>query len=328
MANPIGGDPLPRFALATCLHGIPTQLRDGTPAHDASPEAWAGVFQQIAALGFDHVELSDSHLRLADVDTERGAEIFAAASDVGISIPSVHVQRRSIIEPGAEDANLDYALRTVEKAASYGISVFSTGLHQRFTDAQQKALWFWTAPGAKDSDAPEVWDRAVASISKIGRLAHQFGQRVSLELYEDTLLGTAASAVRFVESVCMENVGINPDVGNLIRLHRPIEDWQEIYEATLPYANYWHLKNYTRDEAGDGTWFTSTPSKLEDGLINYRQVISDALGLGYDGVFVMEHYGGDSLGVCSSNAQYVRSIIDGYLATSRSGARLEKVNDK
>lgn len=327
MVNLTAEPPSP-VALATCLHGVPAYLRDGTPIHDAAPEHWAGVFHQIAALGFDHVELADSHLRLVDLDPQRGAEIFAAANEAGISIPSVHVQRRSIIQPGAESANLDYALRTIERGASYGISVFSTGLHQPFTVAQENALWFWTAPGAKDSDTPEVWDRAVASIKEIGRRAREFEQRVSLELYEDTLLGSAESAVRFVESVCMENVGLNPDVGNLIRLHRPVEDWREVYEATLPYANYWHLKNYARDEAGDGTWFTSTPAKLEDGLINYRQVITDALGLGYDGVIVMEHYGGDSLEVCSSNARYARSIIDGYLATTTSGSQTERANKK
>ena len=69
------------------------------------------------------------------------------------------------------------------------------------------------------------------------------------------------------------------------------------------------MKNYTRDEAADGSWATSVPSSMEAGLINYRQVVRDALELGFDGIFLMEHYGGDSLGNCSTNQRYLRSLL-------------------
>ncbi len=39
-------------------------------------------------------------------------------------------------------------------------------------------------------------------------------------MYEDTLIGTADGAVRFVTDVDLPNVKINADIGNLIRLHR------------------------------------------------------------------------------------------------------------
>jgi hypothetical protein len=38
-------------------------------------------------------------------------------------------------------------------------------------------------------------------------------------------------------------------------------------------------------------------------------VIRDAVSLGFRGVLLMEHYGGDSLGVCATNARYVRSVL-------------------
>jgi sugar phosphate isomerase/epimerase len=109
--------------------------------------------------------------------------------------------------------------------------------------------------------------------------------------------------------VGLDNVGLNPDVANLIRLHRPVEDWRELYAKTLPYANYWHVKNYTRDEAADGSWATSVPSTMETGLINYRQVFKDAIELGYRGIILTEQYGGDSLGVCATNQKYIRSLL-------------------
>ena len=297
------------WPIATCLHGIPTVGRDGVALHDATSETWDDMLAQVQDVGFSMIELADSHIRPADLEASRRDELLAMARERGIAIPSVHLQRQSVIMPGHEERNLAYAHRTIDAAAEWGMQVFSTGLHQPFSEAQRRALWFWTADGPKDPDDPEVWDAAVTRLRELGRHAGELGLRMSLELYEDTYLGTADSAVRLVEEIGLDNVGLNPDVANLIRLHRPIEDWRELHAKTLPYANYWHVKNYTRDESADGTWATSVPSSMEAGLINYREVVRDALALGFDGIFLMEHYGGDSLGNCSTNQRYLRSLL-------------------
>jgi sugar phosphate isomerase/epimerase len=297
------------WPIATCLHGIPVRGADGVAFHDAAAEVWDDAFAQVEDVGFALAELADSHVRPADLEPSRRDEFLSIAAAHGVRLPSVHLQRRSIIWPGREEENLAYAHRTIDAAAEWGMEVFSTGLHQPFSDAQRRALWFWTAPGPKDPDDPEVWAAAVKGLRELGRHAAELGLQMALEMYEDTYLGTADSAVRLVEEIGLDNVGLNPDVGNLIRLHRPIEDWREMYAKTLPYANYWHVKNYARDEAGDGSWATSTPTSLELGLINYRQVVRDAVAQGFRGIFLMEQYGGDSLGVCATNQRYLRTLL-------------------
>ena len=298
------------WPIATCLHGIPPVSRDGVALHDATPEVWDAAFAQVADVGFSLAELADSHIRPADLEPSRKDELFSILDAHGVRFPSVHLQRQSVIMPGHEERNLAYAHRTIDAAAEWGMEVFSTGLHEPFSDAQRKALWFWTAQGpVNDPDDPELWAAAVSRLRELGTHAAEVGLRMSLEMYEDTFLGTADSAVRLVEEIGLDNVGLNPDIANLIRLHRPIEDWREMHAKTLPYANYWHVKNYTRDEAVDGSWATSVPSSMEAGLINYRQVVRDALELGFDGIFLMEHYGGDSLGNCSTNQRYLRSLL-------------------
>jgi sugar phosphate isomerase/epimerase len=297
------------WPIATCLHGFPPIDRDGTPMHDAPPEAWDALLREVVELGFDRIELADSHLRPADLEPARRDELLAIARGHGVTIPSLHVQRKSVIMPGQGSENLAYAHRSIDAAAEWGMEIYSTGLHQPFTAAQREALWFWTVPGPEDPDDPEVWATAVSRIKELGRHAAEVGLQVSLELYEDTYLGTADSAVRLIEEIGLDNVGLNPDVGNLIRLHRPVEDWRELYAKTLPYANYWHVKNYSRDEAGDRSWCTATPSTLEAGVINYRQVVRDAVAGGFTGIFLMEHYGGDSLGVCATNQRYLRTLL-------------------
>ena len=290
--------------------GFPAVGADGTRLHDAPAETWAEMFRKTAALGFTSIEITDSHIRPADLEPSRRRELIDIAKQHGVTPVAVHVQRQSVIEPGRAEENLAYAHRAIDAAAEQGMSVFSTGLHQPFTEAQKRALWFWLAESPKDPvDDPDTWALAVTRLRELGAHAAEVGLQMSLEMYEDTYLGTADSAVRLVEEIGLDNVGLNPDIANIVRLHRPIEDWREMHEKMLPYANYWHLKNYTRDESIDGSWISTTPTTLELGVINYRDMVALALELGYSGPFLMEHYGGDSLGVCATNRRYLESLL-------------------
>lgn len=297
------------WPIAVCMHGFSPVDRGGTALHDAAPEVWDRMFAQVAALGFTAIELADSHIRPADLTPSRREELLAISGSYGVTPISVHVQRQSVIQPGRGEENLAYAHRTIDASAELGLQVFSTGLHQPFSDAQRRALWFWTAPGPVDPDDADTRALAVKRLRELGEHAASVGLPMSLEMYEDTYLGTADSAVRLIEEIGLDNVGLNPDIANLIRLHRPIEDWREMHEKTLPYANYWHVKNYTRDQALDGSWFTSVPTTMEQGLINYRAMVSLAIEVGFRGPFLMEQYGGDSLGVCATNRTYLQSLL-------------------
>ena len=183
----------------------------------------------------------------------------------------------------------------------------SIGLHRALTAEQRAQLWFWTVDGHRDPVGDDsVWALAVERIRELGRHAEEVGVLLSLELYEHTFLGTAASAVQLVEDIGMDVVGLNPDIGNLIRLHEPVEDWRAIAEATLPYANFWHVKNYARDEDVAAGLFTTVPTSLELGVMNYREAVKIALRGGFQGVICVEHYGGDGLSVSASNRDYLR----------------------
>ena len=155
----------------------------------------------------------------------------------------------------------------------------------------------------------ETWGKAVSRLQELGHHAAEVGVLVSLELYEDTYLGTADSAVRLVQDIGLSNVGLNPDIGNLIRLHRPVETWQELVHKTLPYANYWHVKNYSRDENVARGSYVAVPAPMESGLINYREAFRTAISVGFQGIICTEHYGGDGLSVSASNQKYLRTQV-------------------
>ena len=94
--------------------------------------------------------------------------------------------------------------------------------------------------------------------------------------------------MKFLEEVGHDACGLNPDIAHLIRLHRPIEPVQEMFDKVLPYARYWHVKNYLRDEDPTTGQVMTFPVPMEFGLINYRAAISQALKLGFRGAFLCE----------------------------------------
>jgi len=301
-----------RWPIAAAMLQFPGVRRNGMRMQDASPDEWTADFAEIARAGFDLVEVNDQWVAAGDLAPKRVDDLAAAARAAGVRPASYAIVRKSVIDPRTGDDNLAYAHRALDAAVRLGAGIVSIGFHRPLLPAQQRALWFWTEQGAADDlDDRELWATAVARVQELGRHAAEIGIDLTLEMYEDTFLGTGALAARFVQDVGLAHVGLNPDVGNFVRLHRPVENPVETHAAVLPFANYWHVKNYLRDEDRAQGTVTSMPAPLELGVIDYRTEIRTALSLGFQGMFVCEHYGGDGLGVSARNREYLHGILDG-----------------
>ncbi|WP_043471061.1 sugar phosphate isomerase/epimerase family protein [Arthrobacter sp. Rue61a] len=305
------------WPITAALLQFPGADAAGQQVNDADASVWAAVLQEVKDAGFANADLTDSWVRPGDLSKERLAEFKQTADEVGIGVPVISAIRRSVIHATDWADNLAYSHRTIDAAAELGCEVVSFGLHQAITPEQQKQLWFWTVEGYKDPVGDkEAWGNAVSRIRELGKHAAEAGVLLSLEMYEDTYLGTADSSVQLVQDIGLDNVGLNPDLGNLIRLHRPIEDWREMVAKTLPYSNYWHMKNYIRDEDVARDSYITMPAPMESGLINYREAFKFAVSVGFQGILCTEHYGGDGLSVTASNQDYLRRHVlpktDGY----------------
>lgn len=297
------------WAISAAMINFPGVLPDGSAVGDQPVQTWRESVQQVADAGFTHIDATDSWVRIADLSPERLQEFAAMVADIGLTVGAISTARRSVIdaEHGAE--HLAYGHRVIDTAAALGVVDVSFGLFQALSPAQQQALWFWTAPGHVDPDDAETWRLAVTRLTELARHAAEVGVHVSLEMYEDTYLGTADSAVRLVNDIGEPNVWLNPDIGNLQRLHRPVEHWQTMIEKTVPYARYWHVKNYFRTEDATTGMITTAPAPLELGVINYRMAVRYAIAHGFAGSFLCEHYGGDGLSVSARNREYLLRIL-------------------
>ncbi len=297
------------WPIAAAMIQYPNVLPDGSSVQDQSAEQWAETLAEVVDAGFTEFDPTDCWLRVADLSHTRQDEFAKLVKRLNLTIPAISTSRRSIIDPQHGDEYLAYSHRVIDTAARLGAKVVSFGFFGPLTQAQQKVLWFWTAPGIMNPDDPVVRERAVRGIRELGRHAADVGIEVTLEMYEDTYIGTADDAVRFIKETDLPNVGLNPDIGNLIRLHRPIEHWLSMIEKTVPYANYWHVKNYLRIEEPAAGAVMTYPVPMSHGLINYRVAVKKALECGFKGAFLVEHYGSDGLTVCAQNRDYIRTLL-------------------
>src|SRR4051812_38583333 len=263
------------WPIAASTLPFPAVSRQGLNATHGGPEAWMPRLRDLVRTGFTHVDLTDNWVRIADLDPGELESLAGCLREAGLVAASCSLIRASVIDDTDGDANLAYSHRALDAAAGLGITTVSVGLHQPLTEQQRQQLWFWTVEG--HHDRPERWGDAVSRLRELAGHAESLGIVLSLELYEDTFLGDAATALRLLDDVGSEWVGINPDVANLIRLHRPVDSWRELFEALLPHTNFWHVKNYTRDEDVASGMFTAAPAHLDVGIIDYRWAFEVAL---------------------------------------------------
>lgn len=300
------------WPIGAALLQFPRTTRAGVVYQDAPPAVWSTVLREVSMAGFDHVDLTDSWIRPGDLSADRRQELVRTLKEHDLGVTAISITRKSVIDPDPtlSAENLRYLLRSVEAAADLGTTVLCVGLHRPLTPEQLAAQWFWTEPGAADPMGDErTWSLAVDRLKQVGTHAADHGIEVSLEMYEDTYLGTPAQAIALMKAIDLPNVGLNPDIGNLVRLHRPVEHWEQMHLDTLPFSNYWHVKNYLRDfDPRTGAYF-SAPAPAESGYIDYRRVIEIALESGFTGPICVEHYGGDGLSVSAANRDYLRRIL-------------------
>lgn len=209
----------------------------------------------------------------------------------------------------------------IDTAASVGARIANFGFFRALLPVQQEALWFWTAPGATDPDDLDVWRLGVDRIRELGRHAAEVGVEVSLEMYEDTNLGSADSAARFIADVDNPSVGLNSDLGNLLRLHRPVERWESMAAKVFPHTNFWHTKNCFRTEDATTGQVVTAPAPLELGVVNYRKAVKMAVAEDFRGPITTEHYGGDGLSVSATNREYLRTVLPRSVSRTTPGAR-------
>lgn len=197
---------------------------DGTPINEASISVWADQIEQVIALGFKSIDPIDDWINISTLSEARFKEFAQLINSYNLIIPGISFGRRSPVDLKLGEGYVKRMHVALDRGAELGAKILNIGFMQDLTPAQEKAQWFWHAPGHKDD--PELRQLAIERVRDVANHASANGMEISLEMYEDTYLGSAEEAVSFIKGCDHPAVGINPDIGNLVRLHRPIPDYQ------------------------------------------------------------------------------------------------------
>jgi sugar phosphate isomerase/epimerase len=297
------------WPIGAAMLQFPSVTATGKTVREAGPERWFTDFTSITAEGFQQVEVPSTWLPIGEMEKSEHEDLKAVLKDVGLSICGTSVARRSIIEKNKGDENLALTHRAIDAAAAVGSPLVCLGLHEELQQSQLDVTWFWTKETIFNPADPDIWKKAVSGFRELCDHAKSVGVELSLELYEGTYLGTPDSAVAFLHDIDRDNIGLNPDIGNLVRAQQVAEPWESMAVKTCRFANYWHVKNYARAELPGQGIYLSTPTPMMSGIIDYRKAIAFAVAHGYKGAFLCENYGGDGLSVSAGNRLYIQNIL-------------------
>jgi sugar phosphate isomerase/epimerase len=143
-----------------------------------------------------------------------------------------------------------------------------------------------------------------------GRMAADVGVSISIEVHQGSIADNSTATLHLLDLVGLENVGANPDLGNIYwQYEYPEETPEAAIVALAPRALYWHCKNLQRTHIPDlnRSFFARVP--LPDGEIDYRFAMAAMLDAGYDGYFAVEGaQKGDQLSQDRRGLEYAQAL--------------------
>ncbi|TXN31087.1 sugar phosphate isomerase/epimerase family protein [Lacisediminihabitans profunda] len=150
-----------------------------------------------------------------------------------------------------------------------------------------------TMPGVPSGDYRETFATTRSDLEWIEGRAAEHGVRALVELHHGTITSSASAAIRLVDGLDPERVGVIHDLGNL--LIEGHEDFLAAFQMLGPYLAHVHVKNAlwrATDEPGfDGSviWRNEW-APLRSGQANVEAYFEALHEHGYDGWVTVEDF--------------------------------------
>jgi sugar phosphate isomerase/epimerase len=159
----------------------------------------------------------------------------------------------------------------------------------------------------------EVFDRTRADLEWAASRAADLGVKALVELHHMTITPSASAALRLVDGLDPEHVGVIHDLGNLVIEGQ--EDHLAAFELLGPYLAHVHVKNArwvdTGDTRADGSSIWQHEwAPLRTGQASVSAYLDDLRAFGYDGWVTIEDFSTDLplAERTADNLAYLRSL--------------------
>ncbi|MFT4028873.1 MAG: sugar phosphate isomerase/epimerase family protein [Protaetiibacter sp.] len=280
------------------------------------PAEWERQLRILWHHGFRDLDVSEMWLFFTGLDEHRRRDLVEMIGDIGFNVVGVSlVGGIRLADPETAEAEYERVCTALEFAQALGAA------HLSYTPRtpppvlrSQMPLPASLAEASSRGPHRTPFTEAQAEVLADGlrglvREGRGRGIRMCVEMNEITL-DTAAAVRDLLDRVGEPDLGVNPDLGNLLRAPWALpEHWSATIEGVADRISYWHVKSGYRVEPAGGP-IVHHPCPLELGTINYRHMLWLALRAGFDGPIVIEHYGGDALGIATKGLPYLRALLD------------------
>ncbi|HEV7214140.1 MAG TPA: sugar phosphate isomerase/epimerase family protein [Chloroflexota bacterium] len=285
---------------------------DGPPFAFPAKDARAGWLRQIAALGFDGIEVGLDAVG-SEFDERRARELQRELAGAGMPCAAVR-GGGSLAHPRLHAASGKRLEQTIRLAAWLGARVANTGLTTPPHDPPGPGARNWgeaSSQGSSRTASEADYERTATALQQASALAADLGVQIAIEVHQHSIADNSWSALHLLDLVDRPNVGVNPDLGNIYWTYdEPEEQTEHAIVALAPRAKYWHCKNLMRLNIPQLHYSVMQRVSLPDGDIDYRFAISAMHAANYQGHLAVEGLPlGDQLTADGKSAAYVRAIL-------------------
>jgi sugar phosphate isomerase/epimerase len=150
-----------------------------------------------------------------------------------------------------------------------------------------------TMPGTGDGRYRDLFAATRRDLEWAAQRAAVYGVSVLIELHHRTIVASASAAIRLVDGLDPDRVGIIHDIGNLVI--EGYEDYPAAFDMLGPYLAHVHVKNVAwrpvgRSSVDSGTEWAEEWAALRDGQADLDAYFRALHAVGYDGWVTCEDF--------------------------------------
>lgn len=271
-------------------------------------KAW---LQKVREMGFDGIEIANNAVGGPNATPEQIRDLRKELEDHGV--PCVCVRGGGgLANPRTAGASRKRLEEAITFAAQIGCPLVNTTVGTPTVSTLPGDFVGEPVSQGSSRDAHESdYEVTARGFREVARIAADHGVEISIEVHQHSIVDNSWSALHLLDLIDQPNVGINPDLGNILWTYDvPEETLEQAIVALAPRAKYWHCKNLRRVYIPENkhTIFLRVP--LPDGEIDYRFAISAMVAAGYQGYLAIEGLQlGDQISGDGRSLAYVKQIL-------------------